>query len=235
MKVVFLGTGEAFGRRENTSMLINDEILLECGFHTLKQLMKTGKMDIKIVYLSHFHADHSIGLSSLLLAMNEEGRNEKLVILAPKGIEDYVKNLLKISYGKDIEDLNYEIEMMEIGIGKINMLGYEFSFGKTRHSFDCYSVSISKDKKISYTGDGSPTKATLNIAKSSDLLVAEAYGMFENHSSIVKAAKLAREAEAGILALVHIFRKEDVDKEMRKAEKIFTPILIPKEFDEIWI
>lgn len=234
MKVVFLGTGEAFGRKENTSMLINDEILLECGFHTLKQLMKVGKMDIKIVYLSHFHADHSIGLSSLLIAMNEEGRNEKLTILAPKGIEDYVKNLLKISYGKNIDDLNYEIEMVEIG-KKINMFGYEFLFGKTRHSFDCYSVSISKNKKIAYTGDGFPTKATLNIAKSSDLLIAEAYGMFKNHSSIVKAAELAKEAEASILALVHIFRKEDVDKEMKKAEKIFTPILIPKEFDEIWI
>jgi ribonuclease BN (tRNA processing enzyme) len=66
-------------------------------------------------------------------------------------------------------------------------------------------------------------------------LISEAYGIGENHSSIITAAKLAKDSNSKLLALVHIFRKINIDKEMEMARKIFTPIIIPKEFDVVWI
>ena len=236
MKITFLGTGEAFGKKEHTSILINDEILLECGLHTLMQLMKIKKMGIKVIYISHFHADHALGLPSFLLALNEEGRKERLTIIGPKGMENYVKESLNLSYRKKLENLDYGLEIKEVkNEMNMRMLDYIFSFGKMKHSFECYSISIARDKKISYTGDGEPTIKAMNNMKQSDMPIAEAYGIGKNHSSIIKAAELAKELGVKLLALVHIFRKVNIDKEMRKAEKIFTPIILPKEFDEIWI
>ncbi len=238
MKVTFLGTGEAFGRKKNTSILVDDEILLDCGLHTTMQLMNLGIMEIKIIWLSHLHADHAFGLPSFLLASNEENRKEKIVILGPSGLKNYVEKILKISYEKEIKDLKYELEVKEIQSGmSIKVSGYKFSFGKMEHSFECNSISIEDEEsnKLTYTGDGFPTSETLDIASQSDLLISEAYGMGENHSSIIEAAELAKNSRSKLLALVHIFRKIDVDREMSRAEKIYTPIIIPREFDTIWI
>jgi ribonuclease BN (tRNA processing enzyme) len=53
MKVIFLGTGEAFGERANTSILVDDGILLDCGPHTVTQLMKMrfDLRKIELIYL----------------------------------------------------------------------------------------------------------------------------------------------------------------------------------------
>ena len=238
MKVIFLGTGEAYGAKPNTSILINNEILLDCGPHTLMQLrkMNINLNEIKIIYISHFHGDHSFGLPFFLLACREEGRREKLAILGFRGVEEYIRKLLKLSYNKTFDDLGFKLEINEIDEGKaIEMLDYKFSFAKTLHSVEAFSISVMhEDKKISYTGDGSPTKEVEKLVKSSDLLIAEAYSdEFETHSSILKSAKLARNTNSKLLAIVHIFRGVKVEEELKKAEKIFTPILIPKEFDVV--
>jgi ribonuclease BN (tRNA processing enzyme) len=203
--------------------------------------MKLGKIGgIKMIYLSHLHADHSFGLPSFLLASNEEGRKRGITILGPTGLKEYIDELLKISYDKKLKDLKFGVDINEIGKKKMKekeFLDYKFSFAPTRHSFECYSISIidDKKKKITYTGDGHPTDELLELAKRSDLLISEAYGIGENHSSIITAAKLAKDSNSKLLALVHIFRKINIDKEMEMARKIFTPIIIPKEFDVVWI
>lgn len=237
MKVMFLGSGEAFDRIHNVSILINNEILLECGPHTLKQLMKSDVdiKEIKIIYLSHFHADHSIGVPSFLLASAEEGRSEKLTIIGPKGIKDYLVDALWITYRKKLEDIPFKVVLREIEKNpSLELLGYRFSFGQTKHSMPCYSLSIEKDKrKITYTGDGEHTKETFSIAKGSHLLISEAYGeRFKMHSSPCKAAELARATKSKLLALVHTHRKCPFE-EIKIATSIFSPILLPQEFDII--
>lgn len=238
MKITFLGAGEAWGNEPNISFLVDNKILIECGMHTVLQLQKLGIIkNIKVVYLSHLHADHALGLPAFLLCSSEEGRGEEIKIMAPRGIDKYIDDSLRISYNKERKNLNFEIKTIEIKEMEIKIEGYKFLFSKIPHSFPCYSISITKNgKKLVYTGDGQPTNETIKLAKNADLLIAEAYAEgFENHSSIIRAARMAKESNAKLLAMVHIFRKENVEEKLREAIKIFSPIILPKEFDVIWI
>ena len=240
MKLMFLGCGEAFDRIHSVSMLVDEKILLECGPHTLRQLMKEG-IDIRkidLIFLSHLHADHSAGIPFLLLASAEEGRSRELRIIGPEGTKDFVNRSLHMAYRKSLENLPFEVNVEEIGDRNLSMeiLGYRFHFGRTKHSVPCYSISIEKHKKkITYTGDGEPTKETFLIAKGSHILISEAYGEgFEMHSSPYKAAELAKASGSKLLILVHIHRK-CLFEEVEKATSIFSPILLPREFETVII
>jgi len=130
-----------------------------------------------MIYLSHFHADHSFGLPAFLLASGEEKRKEDLLIVGPKGLRNYVENILDISYNKKLKDIPFGIIIKEIdNKSSFKKLGYLFSFKRTNHSVPCYSISIEKDKKFTYTGDGETNIETISLAKKSDILVSEAYG-----------------------------------------------------------
>ena len=239
MKVVFLGTGEAFGKRANTSILIDDRILLDCGNHALTQLRRIGLnlSKIEVIYISHLHADHTFGLPAFFLASREERRTKDLQIFAPKGIDDYIGTLLDISYKKSLIDFKFEIKTEEISEGDNKRFkGYEFSFVETVHSVESYATSIINDRKITYTSDGAHSDGLTDLSKDSDLLICEAYleGV-PGHSSILNAAKLARSSNSKMVALVHIFRRVDPDKEIEKAGEVFKPILLPHDLDVMWV
>jgi|WetSurMetagenome_2_1015567.scaffolds.fasta_scaffold72151_3 ribonuclease Z len=231
MKVLFLGTGDAFSSRANTSMLIDGSILLDCGLTTVQQLMKT-KADlhkISTISISHFHMDHAFGIPALLSVCKKEGRTNPLVIYGPLGAEQYIKELLAVAHKKGLEVFGFEIKVRDATDSTAE--GYTLAFAPMKHALPCNAVSIVKDgKKITYTGDGKPTEEAKKVMQDSDLLIAESYmAGYDHHHSIVDSAKLAKETNAKKLAVVHISRKEDVGKELKEAEKIFPAILVPTD------
>lgn len=237
MIITFLGVGEAFGQFANTSILIDGKILLDCGPHSLLQLrkLKQDLKEIELVFLSHFHGDHALGLSALLLASREENREEKLKIFGPSGLRERIADLLEISYKKSFEDLSFELESFEVPDLKEGTIheDYELEFAQTAHSIECYSIAISNSKngkKLTYTSDGAPTEDTVSIARNSDILIAEAYSEgFSGHSSAVKAAELASRTHSKSLALVHMSRNKNGEEELDKAKRIFKNSFLPTD------
>jgi ribonuclease Z len=73
---------------------------------------------------------------------------------------------------------------------------------------------------IAYSCDTEPCPAVVALAQDADLLVHEATGETEGHSSAVQAAETAREAEAERLVLVHV---PDGDKsdDLKAAQAVF--------------
>ena len=235
MILTFLGVGEAFGQFANTSILVDGKLLLDCGPHTLLQLRKQQQdlKEIELVFLSHFHGDHTLGLPALLLASREENREEELKIFGPSGLREKIEDLLEISYRKCIEDLSFELDTFEVPDLKQGTThkDYKLEFAQTTHSIECCSIAISKSgEKMTYTSDGAPTEDTVSIASDSDLLIAEAYSEgFSGHSSAVKAAELAFRSHSKSLALVHISRNKNGAEELEKAKSKFKNSFLPTD------
>jgi len=91
MKVIFLGTGEAFDENylNNSSLVITGKtkLLLDCGMTTPYQLWKYNNDQnlLDAVYISHSHADHYFGLPALLVRMWEEKRKKPITVFSQKG------------------------------------------------------------------------------------------------------------------------------------------------------
>lgn len=234
LEIQFLGTAEAFGEHPNTSILINDEFLLDCGFTTLNQLKKVNipLKEIKWIFLSHLHGDHTFGLPAFLVASLEEKRENPLGICSIADAKEMVHNLLHLAYRKTPEDLGFPINFY-LAEDKINLNDYSLSFAPLKHSISSRAISIKyNDWKVTYLADGVPTKEAEALVKNSDLLIAEAYqeGM-DTHSSPLKAARIAKEQNVKKLALVHIYRGGAPSLE--KARGIFPELFIPNDLESL--
>jgi ribonuclease Z len=96
-------------------------------------------------------------------------------------------------------------------------------------------------RTVAITGDTAPCRATVDAARGADLLVHDASFSEEEaqraadtgHSTVGQAAAVAREAEVGLLALVHISSRYHVGKVLEEAKEVFEPTIAPRDFDLI--
>ncbi len=99
-----------------------------------------------------------------------------------------------------------------------------------------------RGRKIVYTGDSMPHEALVKMARHADVLIHDAtsdaaleekanrYG----HSSSRQAAKVAREAEVGLLILTHMSpRYEDPTTLLNDAKTVFERVQLAEDFAEI--
>jgi len=243
MKLIFLGTGEAFDENNpnNSSLVISEKtnLLLDCGFTTPTQVWKYTKDKdlIDAIYISHQHGDHFSGLPALLLRMWEEGRKKELTIVCQKELKERFQEFMDFVYRGFMEKFEYRINLVEAKEGKeISFNDLYLSFEKTIHSGENLAIRINNKKKsFCYGGDGPPIEKS-DFYKDSDLLILETY-LYDvekiGHSSIVSAIDFAEKNNAKCLALTHInrdLRKNDLFKLEIKSDKV--KIIIPQSFDE---
>lgn len=105
--ITFLGTvsGVPSLKRNHPAIALEyftdyrDVLLFDCGEGTQKQLMKSNIsfMQIKKIFISHWHADHFAGLIPLIQTMNLEKRKDPLTIYGPEA-ERFVSNIIDLGY-----------------------------------------------------------------------------------------------------------------------------------------
>ncbi len=106
--------------RNLSSIYLNYEsehILFDCGEGTQRQLKIAGIKSTKLtrIIISHFHADHILGLSGLLRSLDANDYNQVLHIYGPKGIEKYFDNIINSTHN----EINIKIKLIEIKPGII--------------------------------------------------------------------------------------------------------------------
>jgi ribonuclease Z len=119
LDVVFLGTSGSVptAQRGPTSLLVRrggERLLLDCGEGTQRQLLRSGigLVELREVFLTHFHADHYLGLPGMLKTFSLRGRELPLTIYGPPGLGELMGGLKRI-FGK----LAYPLELEEIHPG----------------------------------------------------------------------------------------------------------------------
>jgi ribonuclease BN (tRNA processing enzyme) len=219
MKIIFLGVGEALDANQpNTSILIMNsnqqqkgQILLDCGFTVAHQYFKLKPTadELELVWISHFHGDHFLGIPLLILRFWEMNRLGPLTIMGPKGIADKVSLALELAYPGLQDRLDFSLIYKEIMPGPpLQINGFIWQTAFNEHSQPCQALRLANDNKsLFYSGDGRPTPETLILAKDCDIIIHEAYRFHEEtpgHGSVAECIEFAKQAGVSRLALLHI-------------------------------
>ena len=118
--VFFAGTAGSIptARRGLPAVLVRrgaDRILFDCGEGTQRQLVATvGLSDLTDVFLTHFHADHWLGLPGMLKTFDLRGRERPLTIHGPPGL----RNLLGLAF-RLAGRVHFELELVELAAGDV--------------------------------------------------------------------------------------------------------------------
>ena len=182
-------------------------------------------------FLTHIHSDHSAGLADLLLTPWIMGRDKKLNLFGPKGLEQMASSTLEAFE----DDINYRI----YGTQPSNKIGYKYNFYLLAEGliYEDENVSVeaftvphgsfddaygfrftTKDKVIVFSGDTGPSKTLEKFAAGADILVHEVYsnaGFLKktkdwqiyhqgHHTSTFEVGEIASRAKPKLLLLSHI-------------------------------
>ena len=135
LSVVFLGTGGSVpsARRATACVLIRAggaRLLVDCGEGAQRQMINsTGLVQVDEIYITHFHADHYLGLPGLLKTYDLMERQAPLRIVGPAGLIGLFEALKRI-FGR----LRYEVELVELGPGEgIEHDGFEMRAFEVEH------------------------------------------------------------------------------------------------------
>lgn len=114
LSIVFLGTAASAptARRGVSALAIRrggDVLLVDCGEGTQRQMIRSiGLADLEHIFITHFHADHILGLPGMLKTFALRGRELPLTIYGPPGLMRVMADLQAV-YGR----LPYEVRLRE--------------------------------------------------------------------------------------------------------------------------
>ncbi|BBL63819.1 ribonuclease Z [Methanosarcina mazei] len=146
LRIIFLGTGGSLPTRNRnpSAVIVNlkgELLLFDCGEGTQQQMMraKTGMMSLSSIFVSHFHADHFLGIPGLIQTMSFLGRKEPLTIYGPEGTKEFTEVFKVLGYC----NLKYEVRGVELSPGDIvEGKNYVVRALKTEHSTPSLGYSL---------------------------------------------------------------------------------------------
>jgi ribonuclease Z len=115
LDVLFLGTAGSSPspRRGLPATLVRrggDRLLFDCGEGTQRQLMRSvGLIELEELFITHFHADHVLGLPGMLKTFALRQRERGLTVYGPRGLRR-VYSLLEPVIGR----LTFAVELVEL-------------------------------------------------------------------------------------------------------------------------
>ncbi len=145
LKLTILGCGSAAPTlfRANSAQILEiagKVILIDCGEGTQWQLLKRkiSAFKIDLIFISHLHGDHYLGLPGLLNTLALYGRETPLQIFGPKGIKQLLNN-----HSIEAEmPPGYELEINEIDTDQTsviyNLEELTIKAIPLQHRIDCY-------------------------------------------------------------------------------------------------
>lgn len=244
-EVVLLGTGtpaadpDRFGPA--TAIVANDTAyLVDAGAGIVRRAAAAARArsitalqatNLRIVFLTHLHSDHTVGLPDLILSPWTLGRRVPLEAYGPTGIAAMAQRLGD-AYRVDIDtrtnaDGNqrnfpegHNVNAHEIHAGvvyrdsKVSVTAFP-----TKHAMESYGYRFdTTDRSIVISGDTSPTQATVDACHGCDVLIHEVSSVawlatrpagFQTfaakyHTTTAQLADLASRAKPKLLILYHL-------------------------------
>ena len=200
-KLVLLGTGTPFAdpTKSGPSLAIvvnNTSYIVDCGPGVVRRAAEASKLgfpsleaaQLKTLFITHLHSDHTIGLADIILTPAVLDRNAPIRIYGPVGSKKMTDDLMS-AYKEDIgiringlekgDAIAYQVYTNEIKEGQIykdsnlTVTAFNVQHGQWDNAFGY--VFQTKDKKIVISGDCTYSENLIKYAKDCDILVHEVY------------------------------------------------------------
>jgi ribonuclease Z len=144
LDLVFLGTSASMptAMRSPAALMIRrggERLLFDCAEGTQRQLQRStvGLPDIEEIFLTHYHADHVLGLPGMLKTFALRGRDDVgLTVYGPPGLRDlfarlrpflgrlaYPLTTVEVAPGETLERGEYAIDVFAVDHG-VSAVGY---------------------------------------------------------------------------------------------------------------
>ncbi len=144
LSVFFAGTAGSIptARRGLPALLVRrgaDRILVDCGEGTQRQLVASvGLTELSEVFLTHFHADHWLGLPGLLKTFDLRARERPLTVHGPPGLRQLLAPVLRAA-GRT----RYELRLVELEPGEeLQRDGYRIAAVPATHRGLAYGYVV---------------------------------------------------------------------------------------------
>jgi ribonuclease Z len=121
LDIVFLGTAGSMptAQRAPAAVLVRrggDKLLFDCAEGTQRQLLRSsvGLLELEDIFVTHFHADHVLGLPGMFKTFSLRGRELPLRVHGPRGLVDLLGSLKRV-----VGRLSYELQLVEVDPGDV--------------------------------------------------------------------------------------------------------------------
>jgi len=263
-RVVMLGSGTPQARPETSGPAVavvagGQVYLVDAGPGVVRRAAAAAEkgvaelrvQNLKTVFITHLHSDHTLGLPDVIFSPWVLRRTEPVEIYGPRGLAAMVEHIEK-AWEKDIDvringlehanKTGYQVHVHEIAPGviyqdaNVKVTAFLVPHGSWDQAFG-YRFDTA-DRSVVLSGDTGPTDAVAKACHGCDVMLSEVYsaaGLEAMHSAAeekyfhafhVSAKELAEEAtqaKPGLLVLYHqvYWGKTTADDVTREVEKFY--------------
>lgn len=150
LQVYFLGTAGALPttQRNPPCILIrhgSDTILFDCGEGAQQQMMRARcGFTVNAIFVTHWHADHFLGIFGLVQTMSFNGRTEPLTIYGPDWIHEFTGILKTVARF----NLKFPLESVELAHGSwVRFNGYTITAFAVSHGMPALGFVLEEDPR----------------------------------------------------------------------------------------
>jgi ribonuclease BN (tRNA processing enzyme) len=179
--------------------VVDGRLLLDGGAPLLPHLHRVGvdAGDIDVVFLTHFHGDHTLGLPPFVLHRVFVDRRP-LAFVGPPGTAAYLEKLWEVSWGPDWKRVmrpQFKVKYLTARPSG-TIAGVKYETVKLDHGTmgsHGYRLHLN-GKVIAYSGDTEPTAPLDRLVDGADIAIVEATGPGDvfSHMSWEAAASLKK-------------------------------------------
>jgi ribonuclease Z len=149
LDVLFVGTAASApsAQRGLPAILVRrggDRLLFDCGEGTQRQLLRsTGLVELEEIFLTHFHADHVLGLPGLLKTFSLRQRERPLTVYGPPGLRSLFASLRPI-----VGRVGFPLELVELEPNdELERDGYRIAAYANDHGVPALGFAIVEDPR----------------------------------------------------------------------------------------
>jgi ribonuclease Z len=212
-----LGTGAGLSDAGRTTTMLAFEtggsvMVVDCGGDVVQRLLAAGiALDhVEALAVTHEHPDHVSGFPLFMEKIWLAGRRRPIPVYGPEAGLSQARRTFETfnTRGwKGMPEIRWRKVPLEEGTPVLEDDHWRITASPGTHSVPVIALRVEERAgggTVAYSCDTERSEAVTRLARGVDLLVHEASGDYPGHTTAEDAARVAAEAGAGRLVLVHL-------------------------------